>query len=85
MIFFPYFQSHQTDYTCKGVKQINNGYHLITVTIRISRRFSSARKFLMGIESLTDTLNFRTVGYFLTNLINDPSSLKLQSRDQNLI
>jgi hypothetical protein len=23
--------------------------------------------------------------YFLTNLINDPSSLKLQSRDQNLI
>jgi hypothetical protein len=36
-------------------------------------------------ESLTDTLNFRTIGYFLTNLINDPSSLKLQSRDQNLI
>jgi hypothetical protein len=32
---------------------------------------------------LTDTLNFRTIGYFLTNLINDPSSLKLQSRDQN--
>jgi hypothetical protein len=28
---------------------------------------------------LTDTLNFRTIGYFLTNLINDPSSLKLQS------
>jgi hypothetical protein len=22
--------------------------------------------------------NFRTIGYFLTNLINDPSSLKLQ-------
>jgi hypothetical protein len=29
--------------------------------------------------------DFRTIGYFLTNLINDPSSLKLQSRDQNLI
>ena len=25
------------------------------------------------------------IGYALTNLINDPSSLKLQSRDQNLI
>jgi len=31
-------------------------------------------------ESLTDTLNFRTVCYYLTNLINDLSSLKLQSR-----
>jgi hypothetical protein len=40
---------------------------------------------LLIFESLTDTLNFRTVSYFLTNLINDPSSLKLQSRDQNLI
>ena len=40
---------------------------------------------VLTTESLTDTLNFRTVGYFLTNLINDPSSLKLQSRDQNLI
>ena len=29
---------------------------------------------------MTDTLNFRTVCYFLTNLINDPSSLKLQSQ-----
>jgi hypothetical protein len=28
---------------------------------------------------LTDTLKFRTVGYYLTNLINNPSSLKLQS------
>jgi hypothetical protein len=31
---------------------------------------------------LTDTLNFRTISYFLTNLINDPSSLKLQSPAQ---
>jgi hypothetical protein len=42
-------------------------------------------KILLIFESLTDTLNCRTIGYFLTNLINDPSSLKLQSRDQNLI
>ena len=34
---------------------------------------------------MTDTLNFRTLCYYLTNLINNPSSLKLQSRDQNLI
>ena len=39
-----------TQFTCKGVKQINNRisfkhlYHLI----RISRRFSSAREFQMG-------------------------------------
>ena len=32
-----------TQFTCKGVKQINN-----TFTIRISRRFSSAREFQMG-------------------------------------
>jgi hypothetical protein len=32
---------------------------------------------LLIFESLTDTLNFRTVCYYLTNLINNPSSLKL--------
>jgi transposase len=32
-------------------------------------------------ESLTDTLNFRTISYFLTNLINDPSSLKRWALD----
>jgi hypothetical protein len=40
-----------TQFTCKGVKQINNriSFNMIfTFTIRISRRFSSARKFQMG-------------------------------------
>ena len=46
---------------------------------------SLQNKNILIFESLTDTLNFRTIGYFLTNLINDPSSLKLQSRNQNLI
>ena len=35
-----------TQFTCKGVKQINN--LLNTFTIRISRRFLSAREFQMG-------------------------------------
>jgi hypothetical protein len=34
---------------------------------------------------LTDTLNFRTVCYFLANLINDPSSLKLQSKYHQIL
>jgi hypothetical protein len=40
-----------TQFTCKGVKQINNWISLnmtFTFTIRISRRFSSAREFQMG-------------------------------------
>ena len=40
-----------TQFTCKGVKQINNRISLnmtFTFTIRISRRFSSAREFQMG-------------------------------------
>jgi hypothetical protein len=39
-----------TQITCKGVKQINNRISLnmtFTFTIRISRRFSSAREFQM--------------------------------------
>ena len=39
-----------TQFTCKGVKQINNRISLnmtFTVTIRISRRFSSAQEFQM--------------------------------------
>jgi hypothetical protein len=38
-------------FTCKGVKQINNRISLnmtFTFTIRISRHFSSAREFQMG-------------------------------------
>jgi hypothetical protein len=42
-----------TQFTCKGVKQINNGYHLNTFTIRISRRFSSARETLIDINTYT--------------------------------
>jgi hypothetical protein len=34
---------------------------------------------LLIFESLTDTLNFRTVCYYLTNLINDPSSLSMHN------
>jgi hypothetical protein len=40
-----------TQFTCKGVKQINNRISLnmtFIFTIRISRRFSSAREFQMG-------------------------------------
>ena len=40
-----------TQFTCKGVKQINNRISLnmtFTFTIRISLRFSSAREFQMG-------------------------------------
>ena len=40
-----------TQFTCKGVKQIKNRISLnmtFTFTIRISLRFSSARKFQMG-------------------------------------
>ena len=40
-----------TQFTCKGVKQINNRISLnmtFTFTIRISQRFSSAREFQMG-------------------------------------
>jgi hypothetical protein len=40
-----------TQFTCKGVKQINNWISLnmtFTFTIRISRRFSSAQEFQMG-------------------------------------
>ena len=37
------------------------------------------------IESLMDTLNFQIVCYYLITLMNDPSSLILQSRDPNLI
>ena len=40
-----------TQFTCKGVKQINNRISLnmtFTFTIRISRRFSSVREFQMG-------------------------------------
>ena len=40
-----------TQFTCKGVKQINNRISLnmtFTFTIRISRRFSTAREFQMG-------------------------------------
>ena len=40
-----------TQFTCKGVKQINNRISLnmtFTFTIRISRRFSSAQEFQMG-------------------------------------
>ena len=40
-----------TQFTCKGVKQINNRISLnmtFTFTIHISRRFSSAREFQMG-------------------------------------
>ena len=38
-----------TQFTCKAVKQINNRISFInTCTIRISRRFSSAREFQMG-------------------------------------
>ena len=37
-----------TQFTCKGVKQINNRYHLNTFTTRISQRFSSAWEFQMG-------------------------------------
>jgi hypothetical protein len=40
-----------TQFTCKSVKQINNQISLnmtFTFTIRISRRFSSAREFQMG-------------------------------------
>ena len=40
-----------TQFTCKGVKQINNRISLnmtFTFTIRISQRFSSAQEFQMG-------------------------------------
>ena len=40
-----------TQFTCKGVKQINNRISLnmtFTFTIRISRHFSSAQEFQMG-------------------------------------
>jgi hypothetical protein len=40
-----------TQFTCKGVKQINNRISLnttFTFTIHISRRFSSAQEFQMG-------------------------------------
>ena len=40
-----------TQFTCKGVKQINNRISLnmtFTFTIRISRRFSSTQEFQMG-------------------------------------
>ena len=40
-----------TQFTCKGVKQINNRISLnmkFTFAIRISRRFSSAREFQIG-------------------------------------
>jgi hypothetical protein len=55
-----------------------------TICILADENLCGNKQFLI-FESLTDTLNFRTVCYYLTNLINDPSSLKLQSRDQNLI
>jgi hypothetical protein len=46
-----------TQFTCKGVKQTNNRISLnmtFTFTIRISRRFSSAREFQMGISRNID-------------------------------
>ena len=39
---------------------------------------------LVIFESLTDTLNCRTACYYMPNLINNPSSLKLQSYDEYL-
>jgi hypothetical protein len=37
-----------TQFTCKVSNRSITGYHLNTFTIRISRRFSSAREFQMG-------------------------------------
>ena len=37
-----------TQFTCKGVKQINNRISFKHLNIRISRPFSSAREFQMG-------------------------------------
>jgi hypothetical protein len=55
------------------------------ICILADEKLCGNKQKLLIFESLTDTLNFRTVCYYLINLINDPSSLKLQSRDQHLI
>ena len=72
-----------TQFTCKGVKQINNRISLnmiFTFTIRISRRFSSARKFQMGNFQKYWSQN---VGqdFFVLDFFHGRKILKVDGRD----
>jgi len=40
---------------------------------------------MLIIEPLTKAMNFRVISNYLRNLRSNPSSLKMQSRDQTLI
>ena len=76
-----------TQFTCKGVKQINNQISLnmtFTFTICISRRFSSAREFQMGNFQKYWSQN---VGpdFFVLYFFHGQKILKVDGRDpQNL-
>jgi hypothetical protein len=63
----------------------NVGQDFIVLDFFVGGRSCGRKRCVRETQSMREIRLFRTVGYFLTNLINDPSSLKLQSRDQNLI
>ena len=72
-----------TQFTCKGVKQINNRISLnmtFTFTIRISLHFSSAREFQMGNFQKYWSQN---VGqdFIVLDFFHRPKILKVDGRD----
>ena len=56
-------------------KWLNLKENIKTICILADEKLCENKQKLLIFESLTDTLNFRTVCYYLTNLINNPPSL----------
>ena len=73
-----------TQFTCKGVKQINNWISLnmtFTFTIRISWRFSSAREFQMG-NFQKYWLQYVGQDFFVLDFFHRRKILKVVGRDR---
>jgi hypothetical protein len=72
-----------TQFTCKGVKQINNRISLnmtFTFTIRISQRFSSAQEFRMGNFQKYWSQNVGQ-GFIVLDFFHGRKILKVDGRD----
>jgi hypothetical protein len=63
-----------------NLKKSNN-----TICILADEKLCEVNNDMLIIEPLTETINVRVISNYLRNLRNNPSRLKMQSRDQNLI
>ena len=56
-----------------------------TICILADEKLAEVNNNMLMIELLTEATHFRVISNYLRNLRSNPSSLKMQSRDQNLI